>query len=109
VGNVVEIQDVTKTYKRDDFDVKVLSGLSFQVEEGDFVALMGPSGSGKTILATQFIAEGIARGVSMVFLVALPMVVIAFGLAWLLQEVPLRDDVNLQAASVEGLEEAGAV
>ena len=45
----------------------------------------------------------------MVFLVALPMVVIAFGLAWLLQEVPLRDDVNLQAASVEGLEEAGAV
>jgi putative ABC transport system ATP-binding protein len=50
VGNVVEIQDVTKTYKRDDFDVKVLSGLSFQVEEGDFVALMGPSGSGKSTL-----------------------------------------------------------
>ncbi len=50
MGNVVEIQDVTKTYKRDDFDVKVLSGLSFQVEEGDFVALMGPSGSGKSTL-----------------------------------------------------------
>jgi putative ABC transport system ATP-binding protein len=50
VGNVVEIQDVTKTYQRDDFAVKVLSGLSFQVEEGDFVALMGPSGSGKSTL-----------------------------------------------------------
>ena len=45
----------------------------------------------------------------MVFLVALPMVVIAFALAWLLKEVPLRDDLTVQATSVEGLEEAGAV
>ena len=55
------------------------------------------------------VADGIANGVAMVFLVALPLVVIAFALAWLLKEVPLRDDINVQASTVEGLEEAGAV
>jgi putative ABC transport system ATP-binding protein len=30
--------------------VPVLDGLSLQIDEGDFVALMGPSGSGKTTL-----------------------------------------------------------
>ena len=54
-------------------------------------------------------AEGIASGVGMVFLVALPLVVIAFALAWLLKEVPLREEINVQVQSVEGLEEAGAV
>ena len=34
---------------------------------------------------------------------------VAFGLAWLLKEVPLREDISVQATSVEGLEEAGAV
>ena len=37
-----------------------------------------------------------------------PIVVIAFGLAWLLKEVPLRDDVHVSAQAVEGLEEASA-
>jgi EmrB/QacA subfamily drug resistance transporter len=55
------------------------------------------------------VAEGIASGVGMVFLVALPMVVIAFALAWLLKEVPLRDDLSATSTSVEGLEEAGAL
>ena len=47
-------------------------------------------------------AEGIASGVAMVFLVALPLVVIAFALAWLLKEVPLRDDLNVQAHERRG-------
>jgi MFS family permease len=55
------------------------------------------------------VADGIANGVATVFLVALPLVVISFVLAWLLKEVPLRDDVHVQVASVEGLEEASAV
>ena len=55
------------------------------------------------------VADGIANGVSAVFLFALPLVVLAFGLAFLLKEVPLRDELNVQAATVEGLEEAGAL
>ena len=47
---IVSVRDVTKSYKRDSFEVKVLSGVSLEVSEGDYVSLMGPSGSGKSTL-----------------------------------------------------------
>jgi putative ABC transport system ATP-binding protein len=47
---LVEIRDVHKTYKRDQFEVAVLNGVTLDVAEGEFLALMGPSGSGKTTL-----------------------------------------------------------
>jgi putative ABC transport system ATP-binding protein len=47
---IVSIENVRKTYKRDTQEIKVLDGLSLQIPEGEFVALMGPSGSGKTTL-----------------------------------------------------------
>jgi putative ABC transport system ATP-binding protein len=46
----VDVQNVRKVYKRDAQEIVVLDGMSLQVPESEFVALMGPSGSGKTTL-----------------------------------------------------------
>jgi len=48
--SIIEIRDVTKTYSGASEDVTPLEHLTFEIEKGDFVALMGPSGSGKTTL-----------------------------------------------------------
>ena len=48
--SLVQIDHVTKVYKRDEFEVPVLNGVTLDVVRGDFLALMGPSGSGKTTL-----------------------------------------------------------
>ena len=44
MDTLVEIRDVRKVYKRDEFDVPVLNGITLDVPRGDFLALMGPSG-----------------------------------------------------------------
>jgi len=49
-GVAVDVQQVRKIYKRDSQSITVLDGLSLQVAQGEFAALMGPSGSGKTTL-----------------------------------------------------------
>ncbi len=41
---------MTKTYEDGENPTKVLHGLNFKIEEGEFVAIMGPSGSGKSTL-----------------------------------------------------------
>ena len=47
---MVDVRDVRKVYRRGTEELVVLDGLSLEVNNGDFVALMGPSGSGKTTL-----------------------------------------------------------
>jgi putative ABC transport system ATP-binding protein len=47
---LVEIRDVYKSFSRETEKVEVFSGLTMDVEQGSFTALMGPSGSGKSTL-----------------------------------------------------------
>ena len=44
------VEDLTKTYGRDDAQVRALAGVSVGFLEGEFTAIMGPSGSGKSTL-----------------------------------------------------------
>jgi putative ABC transport system ATP-binding protein len=47
---IIRTDDLWKTYDMGAIAVHALSGVSFDIERGDYVAIMGPSGSGKSTL-----------------------------------------------------------
>src|SRR5712675_2858271 len=48
--SAVQLTHVTRTYKRDEFEVRALDDVTLDIPRKSFVAIMGPSGSGKTTL-----------------------------------------------------------
>jgi putative ABC transport system ATP-binding protein len=49
-GRIVQVQNVSKRFSRDGFEVVALDHVDLEIGEGDFFCLMGPSGSGKSTL-----------------------------------------------------------
>lgn len=47
---LISVKDLKKEFRVEDVVTKVLNGVSFDIEKGEFISIMGPSGSGKSTL-----------------------------------------------------------
>jgi glucose-6-phosphate-specific signal transduction histidine kinase len=56
--NPVHLDHVSRTYRRDDFEVRALDDVTLKIPEHGFVAIMGPSESGKTTMLKRQLSGG---------------------------------------------------
>ena len=56
---MIRLKDAEKTYEN---GTKAVQGISFQIEDGDFVFLVGPSGSGKSTIIKLLTGEVVPTG-----------------------------------------------
>ncbi len=47
---MLKLHDLYKVYRTDEVETVALNGVNFEIDQGDFVAIMGPSGCGKSTL-----------------------------------------------------------
>jgi len=47
---LIELNQIRKVYQSGEIEVEALQGVSFSIQEGEFVSIIGTSGSGKTTL-----------------------------------------------------------
>ncbi len=47
---LVHLEDVCKTYRVGDQEIRALDGINLRIEAGEFLSIIGPSGSGKSTL-----------------------------------------------------------
>jgi len=48
--SLIELRNVTKTYRVGEQEIRALDGLDLDIDQGEFAAIIGPSGSGKSTL-----------------------------------------------------------